>query len=91
MVLVGAVVSVVVVVVEDAAWVVADGEVRVEDQVRWAASDVDNAWSRVALDVSAGIMWVRVQETAMGNVVVVAWLTGCNFEIKTMRLLQLGK
>jgi xanthosine utilization system XapX-like protein len=42
--LVGAVVGVVSVVVEDAARVVADAEVRVEDQVRWAAADVDDAW-----------------------------------------------
>lgn len=43
-VLIRTVVTVVVMVMEDAAGVVADGEVWVKDQMWWAASDVDNSW-----------------------------------------------
>lgn len=78
-------VVVAVVVVEHVAWVVAHAESRVEDQMSRTISDVDDAWGRVALNVSGGIMRIRVKVVASVNVVVVAWITDLKEEEEELK------
>jgi len=70
------VVTVVVVVSVIVRRVVADAESSIEDETVRAASDVDDAWSRVALNVSARVIAVWVQVFALVDVVIVANVTG---------------
>ncbi len=56
--------------------VVAHAESRVEHEAVRTAANVNDAWRRVALDVSVRVVAVRVQVLALVDVVVAAHVTG---------------
>lgn len=56
--------------------IVANTESSIEDETVRTTADVDDTWRRVALNVSVGVVAVRVQVFALVDVVVAAHVTG---------------
>lgn len=53
-------------------WIVANAESGIENESVRAATNVDDSWSRVALNVAVRVVAVRVQVFALVDVVIVA-------------------
>ena len=57
-------------------WIVANAESSIENKTVWATANIDDTWCRVALNVTVGIIAVRMQVFTLVDIIVAAHVTG---------------